>query len=257
VTSIDPPEPTQRNLAMTKGQSGEAPDLILDTNVYLELVDVQDLAREVLRSARDQALVETLAVTHRRRRAKHSLVLAWFCHVHDMTTAFAANEVLKLLLRGRVDANHPKDVPAVVTAIILRLVHEQVLSRWTRAEMSWIDWDNSGTFVDDELLDYAQHVGAPLITNEGNSPAGLTNTTANSQLNLRGKAKARGVQVFTPEEYLLQNSSDIAGQSRCLYEAVLAGIPQLAVLDLASEPIARRALEVLLELYRFILSAPP
>jgi hypothetical protein len=232
------------------------PDLVLDTNVYLEQIDFQDLARQTTNAGTDKSALETKEVKHRRHRAKYSILLAWFCHLRGLSTAFVWDETLKLLLRGRVDPKRPRDVSTVVTMLNIRLVHELTLTRWVRGRIEPIESECAGTDIDNIILDYAAKVAVPLLTNEGNTIAGPVDTNAKRMPNLRGKAKQRGVAVFTPKEYLLGQGFDIASEARKFYDAFIAEISNLEVLDLAEQPIATRALERLIDLYRFILHAP-
>lgn len=227
------------------------PNLVLDTNVYIEQRDFQDLANRI----KENNTLQTREIQHRRRRAKYSILLGWFCHLREFSTAFAEDEAVKNLLK-RVDIKRIRDVPTVVTFLNNRLVHEQTLTRWVRGRIEPIDWECSGTEIDNILLDYADKVAVPLLTNEGNTPAGYVDFNNRGALNLRGKAKRRGVAVFSPEEYLRAQGFDIAGESRRFYDAFMSQTSNLEVLDLADQVVASRALEVLIGVYIYILHAP-
>ena len=60
--------------------------------------------------------------------------------------------------------------------------------------------------ADDELFRLTQRDRVPLITNEGLTESGLASVKGSGETNLRGRCKAAGLDVFTPQEFLAHPS---------------------------------------------------
>lgn len=230
------------------------PDLVLDTNVALEQVDVQDLVHAIVRAGD----LNSPRVRARRRRARHSILLGWHCHTAKLSTAIMWHEVAaKMLQTPRVDVNASGDLPTVITSLIVHFVLEKVLCDWRRGVLGDIG-SPSGTAADDALLQWAKDARIPLITNEGDRGDGTFATERAGKLNLRGKAVREGVTVYSPEEFLAARSVDISGEARRFLEAfdeqAGAGVP--LPWGVSSPGMTDAALDRLAIIYKYTLLDP-
>lgn len=231
------------------------PDLILDTNVVLEQVDVQDLVRAILEAGN----LDSPAVQNRRNRLRHSILLGWYCHVAKLSTGVMWHEVAGLVLRQRrVDVNAPGDLPAVISSLIVYFVLESVLCDWRRGTLGDIGTP-TGTDADDVLLQWAKDSTVTLITNEGNRGDGIFETERKGKLNLRGKAVREGVSVFSPGEFLASRSVDVAAEAArfvdSFVEKARAGV-QLPFSEITTPAVVGAAMDRLMILYKYVLLTP-
>ena len=103
-------------------------------------------------------------------------------------------------------------------------MREKVLDGWQL--LGWTPAQPvKGDKADDELLELAARSNLPLITDEGNAAGGLSDTK-NGKLNLRGKAKARGVPVYTPGEWWRRSGYDADAAAIRFTERANAGRPE-------------------------------
>jgi len=171
-----------------------APSLILDTNVFLDIYSCADLADEYMRPT---TAVDSPNGVYRRARARESLLLAIHLHRSKMKTWSLPIESLSQLLR-RADPKKLDDPKMHFTLIFVNYTKDRALADWTPRVSSQGDEGLAGEACDDYLVQVAKLNHVPLVTNEGYSPRGIDDAHG-----LRRKARDAGVGVFTPREYWL------------------------------------------------------
>jgi hypothetical protein len=189
--------------AVAKATGTSAINLVLDTNVMKEILSVHDLLRSGDTVATSVEALQSPVVAYRIGRAKYSILLAWVCAVRAYWTANLPDETLRRLLTD-VPPEDKHSVETGATQIIIHFVVEQVLHGWQMVSYTEIPAGLVGDDADDALVALAARERVPLITNEGNSPRGLSDEKRRGKPNARGKAKAAEVAVFTPKEFLLK-----------------------------------------------------
>lgn len=163
---------------------------VVDTNVVLDIYSITDLSR-AHESGGDDDTPERL---FRRVRLRESLMLAWLFHVTHAVTVSLPNELQRLAARhAPPDAKGTVELQHMQLSIYLQ--KDLVLSNWV-ALMENVDEGLVGSKADAALLDLCRKYRAPLITNEGYSVAGVSDSHG-----LRAKAISAGIRVFTPRQY--------------------------------------------------------
>jgi hypothetical protein len=181
-------------------------DLVLDTNVLLEQLSIADLDRAAERAS-DEGESE---FWHRRQRARFSVLLAWHFHTRRYVTASLLEEVKRILLR----VVPPENVTSPITACTTLVVHflrPYVLHDWILGAFIDPPEGLTSTAADEYLLSRAKEERAPLITNEGNRQNGYV---TDDPKQLPWKARRAGVELFTPEAFLIRKRVDFQIETR-------------------------------------------
>lgn len=160
-------------------------DLILDTNVLLEIFSVHDI--EDLGTAPDPK-----KLAYRRARARDSLLFAWLCHERGLVTASLKMEAYERLVEN-VPPGEDGPLRVAYTKVFIWYVRDHVLSGWHPGFLAAVDDSGmSGAARDNAYLEATRADGLSLITNEGNGLMGPRPTDNRGRLNLRGRAEAAG-----------------------------------------------------------------
>jgi hypothetical protein len=165
---------------------------VVDTNVLLDLHSCHDLVHSYDKSGGP----ETPETTYRRKRAKEGLTLAIYLHETRATTWSVASEPVARML-ANVDPNAGDTLEFHYAMLFSNYVLPHVLHGWAPGMPPTPDPAMTGNRADAALVAYAQQHGKPLITNEGISHSG----TRNTDKWLLKRARAAGVQIFSPEDF--------------------------------------------------------
>lgn len=178
-------------------------DLVMDTNVLLAIASLHDVLEEVEKSSAaswEAAALESDDIRYLLQRAQDAILLAWTLHERKLRPFLLAYEAKELLPRRVPEGLTEKNM---YTTIVVNFVFEHVLSDMELAtDEEGLDKDIVGDARDDLAVAVAVVNNIPLITFEGNSKTGSFDRKRDGELKIRGKAKSRGAQVFTPGEYL-------------------------------------------------------
>jgi hypothetical protein len=198
--------------------------LIVDTNVFQEFTSLSDLLRATALPMTEDEILQSREVAYRKSRTRDSVMLAWFCHRHRVTTYGVTGEKFSILLRLAPPELREDPNTAFVQAII-HFVTGSVLRDWVGVIKFPDEPDElEGNAADDWLLSKAIGERLPLITNEGNSINGLSGRSK-GKANLRGRARAEGAAVFTPGEFLEMNHFDFEGEGRAFLRSFDDAVP--------------------------------
>jgi hypothetical protein len=220
------------------------PDLIVDTNVLLQLYSVHDLTAAYARadSESDSAFV------HRRERTRDALLFALLCDSEGLATGSLRNEPIRQLTSNAPPEG--QDFETVYTQLFIWFIRDHVLTNWVPGFIREID-DTAmrGDACDDEYLALARNNELPLITDEGNTEAGLREVTRNGKRNLRGRAHDAGISVFTPGEFWRVRGLDPVVASKSLLERFDRQRPKYV----ASRPFDDDGIDAALDTLRSLL----
>jgi hypothetical protein len=192
MTSTAPPSTAQAPRAL-----GVACDCVIDTNVALELYSLHDLTtlydeRHAAHGDKTENLAE---VVHRRTRAADTLALAIALHEKRATSFQLVNEVIRILTARVLPRSGTFE--AAYTQLFIHYIKDYCLPDWSEISDTQLGLAAKGTDCDTILLEVARDNGIALVTNEGNNVDGVDDSHG-----LRGRARAAGVRVFTPGEYV-------------------------------------------------------
>jgi len=222
-------------------------DVLIDTNVMLEVYTVCDLLREWDECGSTEAALRSSKYRYRQVRARHSTILAWWLAKQGRIVGLLGNEgVLKL------DKLAPKveDIEDATSFIFTTAVHHVILPLvmpgWRLGAMTKVNHAAKGTHADTEILIQAELHRLPLVTHEGLSETGVNEDPDK----LRGRAKACGVQAFSSREYLEAENVNVIEECRQFVAACRNSVhvvqPQNSIFD-------RFVTEELEPWYRFVL----
>jgi hypothetical protein len=217
--------------------------LILDTNVFLEIVAMGDLYAEGEKvHARGEVLAASPDYRNRQLRSRCSTLLAWHCTQHNVTTSSLVE--FKDILTGKVA---PRSEPSsyAFTRIFAHALKERLFGGWVTQR---VGSDAKGHRADSEYLQIAKNTGDPLITNEGVTSTGYDEE---DKRKLRARGRVAGVQVYSPLEYLTSIGFDIRVESERFIEECERVVGEIYDEGLFTTEI--RTLEMIPDLYRFIL----
>lgn len=221
----DPP-PASRGPQCSKCGAAPAdtrpPDLVLDSNVLLLIWSIHDLTKEAEKAEKAEKAgagsgALPAGLENRRQRAQDALMCAMACERDGLATGSLKSEPLRIIQERVPPGDHSLD--AYYVQVFWHFVKDYILPNWHCGLFNAVnDRQLSGDACDDEYLRVAQENGLPLVTDEGNSPDGIRETTNRGKRNLRGKAKDAGVQVFTPGEFWQARGLDPAEAKRVFFD---------------------------------------
>lgn len=171
------------------------PNAVLDTNVGVTIYSWHDLLDEGDRLLKKNpaATLADPALAYRRRRARTAFFLVLFLNEYKWKTLAPVNEYQRTLV-GKVS---PESATSNFTRFFLYFLKD-LLPDWEAGSRSLQDDANIiGDDVDLLCLDWAQEFNIPLITWEGDTPTG-----PNPKKLIPQQAKARGIDLVTPEQLL-------------------------------------------------------
>jgi len=231
----------------TQAPPGEPADLVLDTNVGHEIFGgFREVFQESEKCSTLDEMLSDPMFRYRVARARASICLIWLCHKRRWTTVCHIKETVDLL----VNKVPPKATtpPTIFAKMMLHFVQPQVLPGWSNNYATEEDQTLSGEDVDDALLSIAVKQKLPLVTNEGFSWAGhYTDVNTSGRENLRGKARAAGVRVGTPSEFLQDEGLSLEALGKAFFGALMAARKP------ADFECSDGNLRILRTLYRFVL----
>lgn len=240
-------------LATADPASNIQAQLLVDTNVALELYSVGDLLRAGDMAGFGTAKAAWRSEWHRYRqlRARYTVVLAWTLATRAIAAGVLGNELVDMTEKVSPESD---GTAYSITAGFVHVIMPVLVEHGLRlGALTDVDHNAKGAKADAELLKVAVRDRLPLITNEGLTPRGIVEVRATGKPNLRGLARASGVAVYTPKEYLAHLNVDIATEAKRFVQACEAPVMH-AYLDAADKsPAWRTMLEQLVPLYRLIL----
>lgn len=186
------------------GEANVAADLVLDTNVILEIATIADLNREVVNGAS----LSSPIFEYRRCRAQASLALAWLLELHRRTSISLKNEPMELTLRLAPPNSPDGDHVWFFTWFFKDLV----LPHWRMSvveDAAFADRGLSGNQRDALLVQLAHREGVCVVSNEARP---------NGRIAI--EASRLGVSVLTPAAYVARNGGDVQVLSEQLLEAI-------------------------------------
>jgi len=184
-----------------KAKRETKPDAVLDTNVGLDIYSWHDflsVGDRLLKAAKTEAerrmVLRHPDVQFRAQRMRHAFFLALFFNEKRWATLLALNE----LMRKMRELAPPADGPlSNYVRMQTYFVRDKLLRRWKAGGNLKSDKNLVGNAVDRLCLDWADKHKVPLISCETN-PKKL----------IPKEAKARGIDLATPEKFLKQRNYD-------------------------------------------------
>lgn len=211
---------------------------VVDTNVILDVFSPTDLLEAYKKGGDFHREAE-----FRRARARESLLLAWHLHSTSARTLQLPRENVRLMVEkakpGALD-----QYLSVHVQLSIYLIKERVLERWHDGVEAGCDDAMRGTACDDKLLELSARYSAPLVTNEGHSPDGISDEHPKK---LRRRALDRRIDVRTPRQFW---SGKLDEDTAC--QQFLARV-EAAVPGFVGAQSHRDAAQVAVSLYRRVL----
>ena len=192
---------------------------VLDTNVFLDILSVHDVApflglaeTRLGRLARARGLIHDIApfvevslpsqdvafASYRIKRGATAAILAAAFDEQGCRTLQLRGESFEKLTAAAPPMRAPIDGVSGFPQVVGYFVLDYVWCRW-RARSPNVAEKESSTACDNLLLEAARELGAPLVTNEG---WGVREVRDDEKRKLRSKALAAGVRVLTTDEAL-------------------------------------------------------
>lgn len=226
---------------------------VLDTNVFLDIASVHDIAPLLNESG---APLDIARGVYRVRRAAAGILLAATFDERGFQTLQLRGESFDKLTGFAPPERASIDAVAGFPQVFGHFVMDYVVPRW-RARTSPLEEAAEGRQCDELLRDLARELGVPLITNESWSPEGVRE---GDKRKLRSKAREAGVRVFTTEEALDDLGIDRRALAARFMERLREGAERFLA-DRSKEKRDslewRRVLDSLEALYRDLLQAYP
>jgi hypothetical protein len=175
------------------------PHAVLDTNVGFTIYSWNDLIKAMadLQTKNGTVSLSDPALAYRKRRARSAFFLALFLNERKWKTLAPPNEYQRTL----VTVVPPNSVAANFTKLFLHFIKDHLLLDWEAGSFSLSDDINiKGNDVDLLCLNWAQQYQIPLISWEGDTPTGPDPTRL-----IPREAKARGINLVTPERLMIQH----------------------------------------------------
>jgi hypothetical protein len=222
-------------------------DVLLDTNVALEIYSVGDLLRVGDECGTPQDALRSPRYKYRQLRGRHSTIVAWWLAKQRRAAGILGNEVVDQL--DKVAPLVPPGMDGTSYVFTTAIIHV-VMSFVVRGRIGALTNVNHlalGSDADNELLKQAIAKKIPLISNEGLPESGVPVDEG-----LRKKAKKAGVAVFTPEEYLENDGVDVTRECRKFVAAIPKALREARrVVD--KSLAEHEVMDDLESLYRFVL----
>lgn len=234
-------------LSRANQASNAQAEILLDTNVMLEIYSIGALLRLGDELGTEEAVLQSPKYRYRQLRARHSTILAWWLAKRGQVVGMLGNEFVDQLQLMAPSVGPGEDATAFIfTAAIVRVVRPLVLGSFKAGALTDVDHSATGTRADTEILKQAAGARTPFITHEG-----LTETGFNEDpKRLRGRAKALGVPVFTAKEYLDSQSVNIDEECGLFVEALRAAVQEAKETGILQ---GHEVLDDLVPVYRFVL----
>lgn len=203
--------------------------LLVDTNVVIDFMSFCDLLKEgdkhrdVLElmmfgdfSSEEDHRQRSAAAAwrspqhrHRQLRAKAAIILMWVLAERHISSAMLGKEVIDILNRSspipcaQPNSLLPDGNAYAFTTVVVHAIHPMLISRGLQlGALTEVNHAARGNKADAELLRLAKRDSLPIVSNEGYTVHGVSDLKSNGDKSLRGLARAIGVRVYTPTEYL-------------------------------------------------------
>jgi hypothetical protein len=234
-------------IAKTNHAVNTKADILLDTNVMLEIYTIADLLSVGDECGSIEAALRSSKYRFRQLRARHSTILAWWLAKKRLVVGLLGNENAVQLDDKAPKVDSDEDATSYAfTTMFAHMVIPYVMPGWRTGALVNVDHAAKGTKADTEILNRAALDKTPLVTHEGLTEKGVNE----DRTKLHSRAKAHGIPVFTAKEFLDAEKVDIANEGRefvaACHRAVEAAPPQNPDFD-------RLVAERLEPWYRFVL----
>ena len=222
--------------------------LLLDTNVMLEIYTIVDMLRLADELGSPEAARRSPTFSYRQERARNSIVLAYHLAKRHQSVGVLGAEVVKILEKLIPDPKAGEDGTAFIfTTAVVQVVREFALRDLKIGALTNVDHDAHGTTADTELLNEAKSKKLPLITWEGITEAGFSD----SPKSLRNRGLKEKVAVFSPTEYLACQKVNVQDEAWRFVFACTKAVREARQKGVFAE--RRDILESIVPMYRFIL----
>jgi len=234
-------------------------DILIDTNVMVEIMTIGDLLRGASEAGSAEAWLGSQWYRYRQLRARYSNLLAWWLTVTDTPTTTHGHESIILTRRLAPDERRDSDDERTrwqeqsygFTTGIVHVVRDYVITAKIGAV---IDMDHTAEDGDTEILRVCKRDNLTLITNEGLSHRGpITLNKPSGERNLRGRCLDEGVPVYTPEEFLLEKRVDLHSAAHDFIIRCEAGVMRAAVDNVLTSTGGRDVMSMIVPVYRWIM----
>lgn len=161
-----------KHMTKPEGVDRSSADLILDTNVVVEIYSLGDLLRVIDEKGLDTAIVSP-KLGYRRHRMKHSLVLAWWLAGAGIPTSSLGAEHIEKMVTS---ISPPNSLSFLLTIPFVHIIRDLVLGSWKFGALVDVDHYRMKASTDDEILRRGKDDATPIVTWEGyeeGSPSGL------------------------------------------------------------------------------------
>jgi hypothetical protein len=222
-------------------------DVLLDTNVALEVYSVGDLLRVADECGTPEDALRSPKYKYRQLRGRYSTIVAWWLAKQRRKAGILGNEVVDQLQKLAPLVPPGADGTSyIVTTAIIHVVMPFVV-RGRIGALTNVNHLAQGTAADNELLHQAIGERIPLISDEGLAESGIP-----ADEGLRKKVKKAGMAVFTPEEYLKSEGVDVTRECRKFVAAIPKAVREARrVVD--KSLAEHEVMDYLESLYRFML----
>jgi hypothetical protein len=172
------------------------PTVVLDTNAFLDVFSCHDLF-DAYDRAGPGAPIDADDLIYRRARAREGILVAILFH-HRRAISFTLREARVQLMR-LVKPPEEGTFPGHFTTMFVNFVCPTILGEWTSGVPYYRKKkEPAKSKADDFYVKFAKKNGIPLISQEGYGPKGMKPIKKGD---IRSKAAAAGVQVFTTRDY--------------------------------------------------------
>lgn len=204
-------------------------DCVLDTSVMTQILSDRDFHQDYARANPDKDEVQLMfeggeiddRTLHRIRRMRAAWLAVMVMHERGWSSLVHEEET-----KAVVDPRAPEpeasslwiEWPQLFRDTVDHFVREQVVPGWqpVKHHDEPPPADAEKDEIDGWLLGAAKQFGVPLITDEGVGLKGTFyeyqrsgNGRRKGDLNLRGRARAEGVEVYSPIEFVLASGLDV------------------------------------------------
>ncbi|MGE0400238.1 MAG: hypothetical protein AB7T06_26215 [Kofleriaceae bacterium] len=227
-------------------------DLLVDTNVMMEIDSIGDLIQLGDRLGSEEALEASPEARYRQLRSRYSILFAWWLSQTGTVVGTLGNEVVDQL-EGKL-APDTDDAAYAFTTGIVHVIRPFVLKGMKTGALLHVNHEATKDDADTELLNVAIKEKLPIVTNEGLTQRGLTENKDKDTRNLRGRCRDAGVAVYTPEEFLSFKGVDVNAEAERFCSAVRKGIDEAKAQGvLMSSAGGREVMSYLNGVYRWIM----
>jgi hypothetical protein len=224
--------------------------VILDTNVVMEIVSI-DLVGKSEGCETPEELRRSAQFRCRQLRARYSNLLAWHLAGCGRPTLSIQDEGVRTLTTNVA----PRDGGLVETFTEI-IVHHVLDGVFGASQRLWLRDDEcspKGNDADRWLVYLASLANAPLITNEGVTPDGISDRKKNGSKTIRAWAAESDVSVYAPSQYLEELGVHVHREALAFVDAVTSCLRSAVERGAISGRAAPEAAARLVDVYRFVM----